>query len=443
MTKDNPPLPPPEVSEGTLIDTYVSCEEILSDLEDDVFGLLRVMGSNVKEEASPSEDVNKDIQPEEPANIPEDEIPQPEEPVDSDNRETVDDELKGEDIIELGDDEHAEYAYPVLKDPECAEDGIMGDKIQPSQTLETQGSEDEYHAVEGAYDEEDGQEIVYEKKMDWNFPTEPKKQRFIFWGVVAFLVLLVVVLSATLSGRGGKPLAEVEAENNEAEESGVPSGTANGSPIAPFIAPVAIPGPEAPAPVTTTATDPTAAPAIATDPVEALLFSVSGSRLYEEGSPQSRAFQVIANEPAQEDDAKTLQRYASMTLFASLVEGDFPEFIQDTECFWSFVNCVFGTVFQLKMSNLGLTGSIPPEIGALTALTKVDMSSNSIQGSIPEEFFGLETLQELYLNTNQLTGTISGSLRNMDTLKSLYLGQNLLTGGLPSDLPNTLRKSTT
>ena len=43
------------------------------------------------------------------------------------------------------------------------------------------------------------------------------------------------------------------------------------------------------------------------------------------------------------------------------------------------------STFKLDLSNSGLTGSIPPEIGNLTNLTYLNLSDNQLSGIIPDE----------------------------------------------------------
>ena len=51
-----------------------------------------------------------------------------------------------------------------------------------------------------------------------------------------------------------------------------------------------------------------------------------------------------------------------------------------------------------------LSGGIPPELGNLANLTKLNLSGNQLSGEIPPELGNLANLQELYLHGNQLNG---------------------------------------
>ena len=59
-------------------------------------------------------------------------------------------------------------------------------------------------------------------------------------------------------------------------------------------------------------------------------------------------------------------------------------------------------VVKLSLSEMGLMGSLPDDIGALTALKTLDMSSNDIQGTIPAGFANLVNLEIAYLDDNEL-----------------------------------------
>ena len=79
---------------------------------------------------------------------------------------------------------------------------------------------------------------------------------------------------------------------------------------------------------------------------------------------------------------------------------------------------------ELDLSNSGLTGEIPPEIGNLTNLTELVLGNNQLTGSIPPEIGNLTNLTHLYLNDNQLSGIIPDEICNQgDSSPSLYNNQ--------------------
>ena len=98
-----------------------------------------------------------------------------------------------------------------------------------------------------------------------------------------------------------------------------------------------------------------------------------------------------------------------------------------------------GSLSRLERLDLGgnvLTGPIPPSLENLTELAVLDLLSNSLTDSIPPELGNLTRLQRLNLANNDLTGSIPPSLGNLTALESLVLWGNSLTGSIPLELGN-------
>ena len=89
---------------------------------------------------------------------------------------------------------------------------------------------------------------------------------------------------------------------------------------------------------------------------------------------------------------------------------------------------------HLNLNLNGLSGSIPSELGRLSNLTQLLLGHNGLSGSIPSELGHLSNLTELYLRNNGLSGSIPSELGQLVALKNLALGSNNLLGGLPSEL---------
>ena len=81
-------------------------------------------------------------------------------------------------------------------------------------------------------------------------------------------------------------------------------------------------------------------------------------------------------------------------------------------------------------------GSIPADLGNLTALISLNLVDNSLTGAIPAELGNLAALRILWLHENDLTGSISSELGNLTALNDLRLFQNNLTGSIPAELGN-------
>ena len=90
-----------------------------------------------------------------------------------------------------------------------------------------------------------------------------------------------------------------------------------------------------------------------------------------------------------------------------------------------------GLMTALKILSLrynSLTGSIPTEIGGLTSLVTFDASDNKLSGSIPSTIGGLTTLVYLKLPLNSLAGTIPSSMSKLTRLAQFDFSDNKLTG---------------
>ena len=81
-----------------------------------------------------------------------------------------------------------------------------------------------------------------------------------------------------------------------------------------------------------------------------------------------------------------------------------------------------------------LTGTLPEQLGELSALTLLDLSSNNITGSIPTALGDLSELEHLALHQNDLTGSIPEELDKLLNLEHLSLNNNDLSGSIPAAL---------
>ena len=83
---------------------------------------------------------------------------------------------------------------------------------------------------------------------------------------------------------------------------------------------------------------------------------------------------------------------------------------------------------------LGLSGTIPSELGNLSSLQRLRLSQNGLTGPVPPELGGLANLRDLFLDGNQLTGEIPSEVGNLINLQSLNFGVNQLIGPIPGEL---------
>ena len=93
-----------------------------------------------------------------------------------------------------------------------------------------------------------------------------------------------------------------------------------------------------------------------------------------------------------------------------------------------------GRVVGLDLGYNGLSGPIPPELGGLSNLERLNLYSNQLSGAIPPELGGLSNLRGLYLYSNQLSGAIPPELGGLSNLRGLNLSWNDLSGGIPPEL---------
>ena len=88
-------------------------------------------------------------------------------------------------------------------------------------------------------------------------------------------------------------------------------------------------------------------------------------------------------------------------------------------------------VIGLTLTENGLRGSIPPELGNLSSLSWLDLWGNELRGTIPAELGNLSNLVVMDLSGNKLRGTIPAELGNLSNLASLNLSENQLRGSIP------------
>jgi Leucine-rich repeat (LRR) protein len=64
-------------------------------------------------------------------------------------------------------------------------------------------------------------------------------------------------------------------------------------------------------------------------------------------------------------------------------------------------------------------GRIPPEIGNLSSLVRLDAANCELSGEIPPEIGKLKKLDTLFLQVNRLTGSLTVKLGSLVSLKSM------------------------
>ena len=93
-----------------------------------------------------------------------------------------------------------------------------------------------------------------------------------------------------------------------------------------------------------------------------------------------------------------------------------------------------GRVIRLDLSQNGLRGTIPSELGQLTNLEFLFLFENNLSGTIPPELGNLTYLIVLGLGGNELSERIPSELGNLTYLEVLHLRGNKLIGEIPLEL---------
>jgi Leucine-rich repeat (LRR) protein len=203
-----------------------------------------------------------------------------------------------------------------------------------------------------------------------------------------------------------------------------------------------------------TAPLPTASPTISTiSELRAFLITVWPS-LREDligfTSAQFKALDWLANNSNLDtySDAKTIQRFALATLYFSTLGETWRNtdlwLSDEDECMW-FTSSTRspcdegGTYTNLELDLNGLAGTIPPELALLSdGLSRIDFSRagsrSFLSGSIPTELGLLTALTFVNLRGNQLTGAIPGEIGEWTETGLLDLSDNALSGALPTTL---------
>ncbi|KFK38799.1 hypothetical protein AALP_AA3G161700 [Arabis alpina] len=91
---------------------------------------------------------------------------------------------------------------------------------------------------------------------------------------------------------------------------------------------------------------------------------------------------------------------------------------------WKGITCSGSRVTQIKLSGLGLSGSIGFMLDKLTSVTEFDLSNNNLGGDIPYQL--PPNLERLNLANNQFTGSAQYSISMMTPIKYINLAHNQL-----------------
>jgi hypothetical protein len=183
----------------------------------------------------------------------------------------------------------------------------------------------------------------------------------------------------------------------------------------------------------------------------------AGEALRVAGSPQQRAFFWLLQDAnlASYTNSRRLQRYAMAVFYYSTNGENWSEnhgwMSDEDECLWfnkeatnngNYSPCQINvnnnaqkTLAGLDLSFNNVQGTIPPEIGLLSGLLRLDLDggpSGFLVGSLPTEIGFINLLNAFSARGNQLTGTLPDEVRNWQQVNTIDLSFNKLTGLLPA-----------
>ncbi|MBN2103269.1 T9SS type A sorting domain-containing protein, partial [bacterium] len=103
---------------------------------------------------------------------------------------------------------------------------------------------------------------------------------------------------------------------------------------------------------------------------------------------------------------------------------------------WYGITVESGRVAAINLPNNNLVGSIPSEIGWLTAVEEMYLQSNALEGNVPSEIGDLVNLKEISFDHNDLSGAIPASIGNLNKLEKLGFGYNRFSETIPDTIGN-------
>ena len=101
---------------------------------------------------------------------------------------------------------------------------------------------------------------------------------------------------------------------------------------------------------------------------------------------------------------------------------------------WLGVKVVEDRVVELDIDNRNLSGSLPPEIGDLSALTRLNLFGNNLTGTLQPTIVNLQQLTYLDVDNNNLSA-LPTDIGQMSNLRTLWAARNRLTF-LPQSVGN-------
>ncbi|KAJ6850756.1 polygalacturonase inhibitor-like [Iris pallida] len=152
----------------------------------------------------------------------------------------------------------------------------------------------------------------------------------------------------------------------------------------------------------------------------------------------SLALQLVSSQICNKDDSATLLKLKR----AFNNPPNLDSWSASTSCcwFWQGVSCDDnGRVTWAAISASNISGPIPPEIGNLPELRRLEIEVNpNLTGPIPVSITKLQHLERLILAGNSISGTIPEFLCSMTSLNYIDLRSNKLYGQIPRCLRGSI-----
>ena len=136
-----------------------------------------------------------------------------------------------------------------------------------------------------------------------------------------------------------------------------------------------------------------------------------------------RAMSWILFDDDSNDPVQMVSRFALAAIYFDLDGDSWPKrdgwVSESSVCEWDGIDCDrFGYATQVDLSNMGLTGQVPPYFSLLSTVQAVWLKDNQLSGELDGDIFGsMPSLTILYLENNQLSGTIPPSLIDNGALR--------------------------
>ena len=162
---------------------------------------------------------------------------------------------------------------------------------------------------------------------------------------------------------------------------------------------------------------------------------------YSEDCESNYLFDGICTEQSDLDVLQTFIDNSSETINMEMddnINGIIEPIELGTQHWWdgrlTELNCNYDLANEFTLSDLGLSGEIPQEIGTLDSLEFLWLEDNQLTGPIPTEIGNLSKLKYLIMHYNQLSDSIPSEIGNLSNLEILKLDNNELSGYIPESI---------